>query len=382
MIPKILFVDDERPLLNGIKRMLFDYRDKWQMVFESDAVAAELLLDKTSFDIVVLDVKMPKLSGFDLLEKLKHGPTPSDSEVIMLTGLNDTSLKRKALGMGATDLLAKPVCKDDLIARVNNVLSLKYYRDQLDEQNLALKKQLEQAQKTELIGLMAAGVIHDLKNLLGAVRGVSELALIEDDGNQKSKEDFELIHMSANRALDILLQIHHFSCSRNAQKTEVIIYRLVNDCVQLLKVIAPKTMEIFYDTDPLALQDVLLAHENDLFQVLMNLGLNAIQAMDKKGTLRIRLYRREIKEAMVLPEGSLSKGVYDVIEVADTGKGFDASEMEKLFQPYYTTRADQSGSGLGLVVVHSIVQRLNGAIQMESTPGKGTCFYIFLKCLK
>ena len=374
MNPRILFIDDDLRLLNGIKRMLTRFKECWDIFYESDAVAGSLLLDHNEYDVVVLDVKMPRLSGFDLLAKLKKEADHRATEVIMLTGLADHDLKRKALDMGATDLLNKPVQADDLIARIRSVLKLKQYRDSLKIQNEILKNQLQQIQKTQLIGVMAAGVIHDLKNFMGIISSISELALLDDGAKLKDHHDMQLIHMSSKRALDILMRIHQFSKSNNQSVHEVVdIRQPLLDCIQLMQAMASKTVKVDYDWDE-KLDYSLSVNHNDLFQIFMNLGLNAIQSIGTKGRLSIHMYLEPHEND---PTADQSESI--VIEFQDTGKGIPASDLDTIFQSSYSTKAESGGSGLGLFIVKSIVEKMDGIITVSSELGQGTTFRLQFK---
>ena len=127
----ILFVDDEPKVLRGVRRMLRDQVQAWDMAFVSSASEAMERLALKRHDVAVLDVKMPDRDGLELLAEIKAEPRTRDVEVIMLTGLQDQNLKRRALDLGAADLLNKPVLKEDLVARLNSALRAKSYRDEL-----------------------------------------------------------------------------------------------------------------------------------------------------------------------------------------------------------------------------------------------------------
>jgi len=149
MNKNILFVDDELSVLDGFRRMLHDREAEWEMRFVSSSTEAHDIVSKLNFDVIVLDVKLPGKGGLELLEEWKRGDSRHDFEVIMLTGLEDEGLKRKVLDLGATDLLNKPVSKDDLIARLENVLRMKSYRESLLQRTVELEKEVERREKAE-----------------------------------------------------------------------------------------------------------------------------------------------------------------------------------------------------------------------------------------
>ncbi|MFC2170590.1 diguanylate cyclase [Calditrichota bacterium] len=153
---RILFVDDEPYLLDGIKRMLHEKKHEWILDFTTSAFEAEELIKEKSYDVVVLDVRMPQKSGFDILTDLKIHEKRENFEVIMLTGLEERELKRKALALGANDLLTKPVVQEDLVARLESAIRTKTYRDEmlqrtsdLEKKNVRLEEEIQLRAATE-----------------------------------------------------------------------------------------------------------------------------------------------------------------------------------------------------------------------------------------
>jgi len=136
---RILFVDDEKNILDGLRHQLYQQRKQWDMRFASSVDEALTLMASTPVDAVVTDVMMPGRDGFDLLKTLRQAEETKDIPVVILTGIADTNLKRKALDMGVTDLLAKPVMHEDLVARLRNMLNLKAQQDQLKSLNRSLE---------------------------------------------------------------------------------------------------------------------------------------------------------------------------------------------------------------------------------------------------
>ncbi len=149
-LKSILFVDDDADILASLRRLLRSKRSEWEMVFATSATEAEEMLAAGEFDVVVLDVKMPGRSGLDLLAEWRERSERPGFEIIMLTGLKDEELKRKSLELGATDLLNKPVARDDLIARLQNVLEMKTYRDSLQQRTRELEDEVERRRQVEL----------------------------------------------------------------------------------------------------------------------------------------------------------------------------------------------------------------------------------------
>ncbi|MGI9456239.1 MAG: HD domain-containing phosphohydrolase [Aeoliella sp.] len=151
---RILFIDDEQNVLDSLKRLLWSQRDEWDLTFISSSLAAWNELQVTPYDVVVSDVRMPDLTGIQLLERMQRTDSTRDILVIMLTGETDRSLKRKALDLGATDLLNKPVGGEDLLARLRSALRLKSFQDELKAHN----EQLEQTVQKRTRELVASRI--------------------------------------------------------------------------------------------------------------------------------------------------------------------------------------------------------------------------------
>ncbi len=149
MAYRVLFVDGERNVLNGLSRMLRDQRKIWEMHFVQGAEEALSLIQSMDIDLVISDISMPGKDGLNLLSTLRNREQTRDTPFLMLAGLNDRGLKRKALDLGATDLLNKPANHEDLIARINSMLRLKVYQDEIKAQNDLLDQKVKK-RTTEL----------------------------------------------------------------------------------------------------------------------------------------------------------------------------------------------------------------------------------------
>lgn len=130
---KIIFIDDDPALLNGLRRMLRHAVPDWQLTFSETPQAARTEFESSDFDVAVVDVNMPGQSGLELLQQIKNNKRTANCQVVVLTGLDDASLKRKALDAGAADLLTKPVSREDLLARITNAAKMKSVLDELQE---------------------------------------------------------------------------------------------------------------------------------------------------------------------------------------------------------------------------------------------------------
>ncbi len=173
MKKSILFVDDEISVLDSIRRILRSMKDVWNLEFVTSVSEAKKLISNKEYDVLVLDVNLPEKSGLDLLTELKFDQTDLTFEIIMLTGLADAGLKRAALDLGATDLLSKPISKEDLIARLKSVIEMKSYRDDLQRRTIELENEIELRKNTE-------GKLHLALDELKSVNRILEEMSIRD----------------------------------------------------------------------------------------------------------------------------------------------------------------------------------------------------------
>lgn len=241
-----------------------------------------------------------------------------------------------------------------------------------------LQKQLMASQKREAIGLLAGGIAHDFNNLLSPIMGFAELALCELPANNKLRKHIDHILTAAGRARDLARQILTFSHQGKQERRPVLLQSLVEEAVQLLRHSLPSNIQIRTDTEVYC--DPVLADPTQIQQVLVNLGTNAYHAMkdDGGGALELRIRPVELASEDVPGFPEAAPGPYAELAVSDTGSGIEQEMIEKIFDPYFTTKGVGEGTGLGLSLVHGIVTNHGGAIAVESRPGEGTTFRIFL----
>lgn len=373
---KILFVDDEPNVLEGLERLLRDYSSVWNMAFVSSAQGAMDLLTREQYEVVVLDIKMPGMSGLDLLAEIKGTPETRDVEVIMLTGLKDFDLKRQALDLGAADLLTKPVLREELVARLNSALRVRSYRDELKAQNALLEQQLLQAQRVELVGALAIGVAHDLRNMLTAMLGHSELTEHILPENTGARTHIQQIHAAGERARKLVQHIVKFTTGGETSPDRCELGAVVTECLELLRPSLDNTIDVEW-TEP-ETDHVVMADPTQMYQVVMNLCLNAAQAMKHGGTLTLALSSGELAGDSTAAESQGPPGPSLRLDVADTGIGMDEPTRERIFEPLFSTQQADGGSGLGLSVVDQIVTNHGGRITVESSLGEGSTFSVYL----
>jgi PAS domain S-box-containing protein len=240
-----------------------------------------------------------------------------------------------------------------------------------------LEADLRQALKMEAIGTLAGGIAHDFNNILAAMIGFTEMALNSVPGSSPTRHYLERVLKAAHRAKDLVSQILASSRQTQAQERMPIeIAPVIEEALKLLRASLPATIEIREDIG--SEMGVALADPTEVHQVLVNLCTNAAHAMeDKGGLLEISLGEVTINlDADAVP-ADLKPGHYLRLTVSDTGHGIDPAILDRIFDPYFTTKEVGKGSGLGLAVVHGIAKRHEGAITVNSEPGVGTRFHVY-----
>ena len=245
-----------------------------------------------------------------------------------------------------------------------------------EEEKKKLEIQLQQAQKMEAIGALAGGIAHDFNNILSAIIGYTELARL-NDGASTIGNELNQVLIAANRAKDLVKQILAFSRQTDEERMPVSVGMVVKEAIKFLRATIPTTIEIKSRIDKNS--GAVLANSVELHQIIMNLCTNAVHAIgDRGGVLEVEVRNAEIEHAQINNFVELEMGSYVLVSVKDTGYGMTPDVIKRIFDPYFTTKEKGVGTGLGLAVVHGIVKKSGGAIQVESEPGKWTIFYIYL----
>lgn len=243
-------------------------------------------------------------------------------------------------------------------------------------QTRRLEDQFRQAQKMEALGTLAGGIAHDFNNILAAMNGYTELAKIGAKDSPAIIENLEAVAAAGARATDLVRQILAFS-RRQAQERKLIQLRhIVGEAVKLLRATIPASItfktSLPFDTH------LVLADATQIHQIVMNLVTNAWHAMrERAGVLTVNLENVMVDNRLAQELPNLRPGRYVRLSVSDTGHGMDRSTMDRIFEPFFTTKPAGEGTGLGLSVVHGIMQNHEGAITVESEAGKGTTFRLY-----
>ena len=250
-------------------------------------------------------------------------------------------------------------------------------RKQAEADKKKLEIQLRQAQKMEAIGTLAGGIAHDFNNTLTPILVQTELARLIIGQDDPAQANLDEIMKAGHRAKDLVKQILMFSRHSEHQRLPIDLVPLVKESLKLLRSSIPTTIEIKQEIRETAL--VVSADPTQMQQIIMNLCTNASQAMREKGSvLEVGLEHVELDEYGAENYPNIGPGDYVRLWVSDTGIGIETGLLDKIFDPFFTTKPTGEGTGMGLSVVHGIVRSHGGEITVDSKPGDGTVFSVFL----
>jgi CheY-like chemotaxis protein len=371
--PRILVVDDDKRNISLIKGMLA------QEMYEIDACLsgeeALTLLNDHKPDLILLDILMPGIDGFELCRMVKKNVCTRIIPIIMITALNERKDRQKALEAGAEDFLNKPLDKFELVARVKSLLRLKSYHDEL----VKSKEQLHKAQKMEAIGTLAGGVAHDLNNILSGILSYPELLLMDMAQEDPLRKSIETIQESGKKAaaiVDDLLTMARrgVNVSEVVNLNDIISEYFISPEFEKLKTFHP-LVDFEQDFDSELMN--IAGSSVHLSKTIMNLVSNAAEAMPDGGRLTISTQNQYIDQP-VRGYDDVQKGDYVLLQVADTGIGISAEDLGRLFEPFFTKKTmGRSGTGLGMAVVWGTVQDHKGYIDVESCEEQGTTINVY-----
>ncbi len=243
-----------------------------------------------------------------------------------------------------------------------------------------LQSQLQQAQRMEAIGTLAGGIAHDFNNILSAVIGYTEIALNDVEKDSLLQHNLKEVLNAGARAKDLVKQILTFSRQAEQELKPVQIKIAVNEALKLIRASLPTTIEIHQTVES---NSAVLADLTQMHQVVMNLCTNASHAMQAAGgTLRVSLVDVEIESDFAAGHPGLLPGPYIQLSVIDTGHGMTSEVVNRIYDPFFTTKEKGEGTGMGLSVVHGIVKSHGGEVIVHSEPGKGTSFEIYFPAME
>jgi signal transduction histidine kinase len=372
---RLLVVDDEPANLHLLTRILTSagYRSV-ETVADPRTVPARVAERAT--DLLLLDLHMPHLDGYQVLEQLGELPSTRLPPVLVLTGDPSPEARRRAFQGGARDFITKPFDPAEALLRVGNVLDVHFLQRRLQAQNHLLEQQLQHADRLEVIGRLTSGITHDFNNLLTVARGNADMARQQLPPHTPAHDDLGEVMRALDAAGALARRLLGFSRINAVQPQQVELNAAVRDALQLSGRLIGQAIRVEAELSPRPLH--VVADPRQIDQVVMNLAANARDAMPAGGTLRVGTSSRDVPPGEDGGGFRIMPGHYAVLTVADTGEGIDPAARERIFDPFFTTKAEGKGTGLGLSIVYAIVKQSSGYIWVESHPGRGTVFTLYL----
>lgn len=375
-MPQILVIDDEMGPRESLRMLLkTDYE-----VHTAECVEAGIkLLKEKNPDTIVMDIRMPGMSGIDGLRKIREiDPYLS---VIMLTGFGALETAKEALRLGANDYISKPFDAAEMRQVISrNVERTRVHRasenasSEIKELNGRLLKELAQKERLASLGQASAEFVHDLGNPLTIVWGyvqllAKKLERSESDGaagKVASARELNIIEQNVRMCRELLTMWQSYGSVEASPRKPISVTAILRDVIKGIGSMAAQNgieLKIDISEDPC----MLLGDALQINRAIQNVIINAVQAFgEKKGTITVTC---------------TAKNFYVDLKVEDNGAGMNPEQIGKIFDPYFTTKQGKSGTGLGLYITKKVVEDHNGSIKVDSAPDVGTTFLIRLPLL-
>jgi two-component system, cell cycle sensor histidine kinase and response regulator CckA len=328
----------------------------------------EATLAQGAFDLIISDFTLPSYDGMSALAAARK--THQETPFIFVSGTIGEERAIESLKSGATDYVLKGRM-DRLVSAVRR--ALREAQERVERRQL--EDQLRKSQKMEAIGQLAGGIAHDLNNALTPI--IIGTQLLRDAKDTAERDQLlDMIAASANRGAAMVKHILAFARGVKSQGQQIPLSHLVKEMVKIIEDTFPKSILISTKIGK-ELWNVS-GDTTELYQVLLNLCVNARDAMPQGGELTLTVANVSPRQVIKSVSGDIPPGCYVVLSVADTGTGIPPEVLPRIFEPLFSTKPPDKGTGLGLSTVAGIVKKHNGFIQLHSEVGKGTEFKIYL----
>ena len=369
---RVLLVDDKEDYYIATREMLSQIDGgRYELDWVSNSQGALSAFVSNDYDVCLIDYCVSGQSGLDLLDEAAR--LGCSASMILLTAQPDHQFDIKAMNAGAADYLVKSEIDAFLLER-----SIRYAveRDRGEAERSALEQQLRQSQKMEAVGQLSGGIAHDFNNLLTAILGHSQLGAAAVPQGTRLKTYLDEVYRAAQRAACLTDQLLAFSRRQFLEQRVLNLNDLMFSIQQMLRHLAGHDIELTIVSEHDLGQ--VKADPGQISQVLINLVINARDAMPGGGRLTIETSNACTAQESTPQLPDLAPGQYVVVAVSDNGIGMTKDVEARIFEPFFTTKEQGRGTGLGLSTCYGIVRQSGGHIWVDSEPGRGTTFKIYL----
>ena len=394
----ILIVDDEEgPRMS----MRFVFKDDYEVYTAADGATAIEIVQKNKIDVAILDIRMPGMSGVEVLERIKYiDPT---IEAVMLTAFETTDTIRQALKLRACDYLNKPYELSVLRAAVSGAMQRRTFDTEILNNNEKLQKLFDELSHQKVEGQMAqargdiyASIIHDINGPLTVISGflqlinqrISSAETLDAEGLTFVKDRLRTMTRQVTNCIEISRRYLGFLRKQPGEFARVGVNQLLTDLSHLIQV-HPSLQNNEFDLHPLAQDCAVKINGTDLIQVLLNLAVNAFQACPQPHAVTVTGERLEDPLDLASFKDAPGERLLNVenfqnvaplvrLTVSDNGPGIPPEVLPKIFQPYFTTKDARQGTGLGLNIVQRLIKESGGALHVKTSVSAGTAFTVYL----
>jgi PAS domain S-box-containing protein len=358
-LPQVVFEMDENSVITFANRNAFDFFGYTQNDFDNGLSVLQMLIPEDR-DRATENLRR-RLSG----EKF---------------GGIEYTARRKDAGTFPVLVHVNPVIRENKPVGLRGLVIDITEHKLAEQEKKKLEARLQQSQKMESIGTLAGGIAHDFNNILFSLLGYTELALDDAETGTPLHDNLQEVLTAAQRAKDLVKQILTFSRQASQKLKPLKVQPVVREALKLIRSSLPTTIEIHQNISNTC--GLVMADATQIHQVVMNLMTNAFHAMeDQGGKLDVTLKEVDL-DVDDLKDPAMVPGTYVCLTVADTGAGIDESIIDRIFEPYFSTKEKDKGTGLGLAMVHGIVKNYGGNMRVYSEPDKGTVFHVYLPVIE
>ena len=392
-LPKILTVDDSKENLISLRAALGEITAE---IYEASSGEEALSMTlRHEFAIILLDIQMPGMNGYETATLLRQNKQTRYTPIIFLTAIyKEKQNVFQGYEAGAVDYLMKPLDMDILIPKVNVFLELYNKTKAIENISIELEKEIthrkraeaEQSklqakvrkmQTMESLRTLVDGVAHEFNNILGVSLSYLDMILKQSVEEKPKRSHLKVARDGVQQAVNLVKQMRFLGCENERCFKRTELHPVMVEAIENVRSTVPDNVTLRTSVNAQGIQ--VLIDEIQIKQMLNCLSDNAIQAMGAtEGTLMITLDKVELNQAFIKTHPHMEAGSYLRLSIYDTGIGIEPQSQDNVFDPFFTTKEVGHGSGLGLSMVYGIVKEHDGFVTVHSSPGQGSAFYVYL----